>query len=234
MLLDAVCCLGVMTDWHAAHRSFQRRRRTLPHVNLNCQHGAPAGLPQCRDAAGCRLTPQAASLQAPTCRLLPSLARLLACHDEEIQHNAAWAVHALAKHSTTSRDALLRCPNLLPAVIALLHHPAQPVASAAVTAVAHFAHEPTSAVESLRLPSMATLAEQLQHLLGSPSPEAQEGASAAVVSLARTSEAHAGLLLQQKGLPGRLVELMSAGTGKKTFARDIAGTVCGLQIARCT
>ena len=149
----------------------------------------------------------------PACRLLASLAGLLACHDEEVQHNAAWAVHALAKHSSAARDALLRRSDLLPAVLALLHHPAQPVASAAITAVAHFAHEPTSATEGLRLPSMAALAEQLQQLLGSPAPEAQEGASAAVVSLARTSDAHAGLLLQQEGLPGRLVELMSAGTG---------------------
>ena len=155
----------------------------------------------------------AASAQSPACRLLASLAGLLACHDEETQHNAAWAVHALAKHSPAAREAMLRCPELVPAVLALLQHPAQPVASAAITAVAHFAHEPTSALKGLRLPSMAALAEQLQQLLGSPAPEAQEGASAAVVSLARTSEAHAGLMLQQKGLPGRLVELMSAGKG---------------------
>ena len=181
---------------------------------INFQHGAPAGLSHCGDPAARRLAPHAALAQSPACRLLPSLARLLACRDEEVQHNAAWAVHALAKHSPASREALLRWPDLLPAVLALLQHPAQPVASAAVTAVAHFAHEPTPAMEGLRLPSMAALAEQLQQLLGRPAPEAQEGASAAVVSLARTSEAHAGLLLQQEGLPGRLVELMSAGTGR--------------------
>ena len=173
----------------------------------------PAGLPQCSSPAARRQAPHAASAQSPACRLLTSLAGLLACHDEEVQHNAAWAVHALAKHSQAAREALLRCPALLPAVLALLQHPAQPVASAAITAVAHFAHEPTSALEGVRLPSMAALAEQLQQLLGSPALEAQEGACAAVVSLARTSDAHAGLLQQQQGLPGRLVELMSAGTG---------------------
>ena len=179
------------------------------------------------------LPPHSASAQSHACRLLPSLARLLACHDEEVQHNAAWAVHALAKHSPASREALLRCSNLLPAVLALLQHPAQPVASAAITAVAHFAHEPTSAVEGLRLPSMAALAEQLQQLLGSPSPEAQEGASAAVVSLARTSEAHAGLLLQQKGLPGRLVELMSAGTGTLLLPCALRGQCVHFRLIKC-